>query len=151
MPEEKVCCPEFDPKLWDNKTHVWKDKLFARDSIRTFLHIPFGGDKVITAMCQKIEAAQAAPAPAEFLMLFNDPTPWRSVIRMAVTKAVPGLEMTTLSGTFQSRVFEGPYRDAPKWIKAMGLAKDYHIHYAYCPKCSKKYGHNYGVVFAQVA
>ena len=29
-------------------------------------------------------------------------------------------------------------------------ADDFYIHYAYCPQCSKEYGHNYMVLFAEL-
>ena len=66
---------------------------------------------------------------------------------------------TTLSGTFISKVFDGAFNAAPKFIKQMDsyLAKqdekasDYYVHYAYCPKCATEAGHNYKVLFAEVA
>lgn len=47
----------------------------------------------------------------------------------------------------------------PKFIKQMNgylaaqgkKAKDYYIHYAYCPKCAKKYGDNYMILFAKIS
>lgn len=30
------------------------------------------------------------------------------------------------------------------------FAKKYYVHYAYCPKCEKKFGHNYMILFAEV-
>ena len=66
--------------------------------------------------------------------------------------------MTTLSGTFLSKVFEGPYRLVPKWMKTMQEhvtaqgktpAKTY-CYYTTCPRCAKKYGLNYVVLLAQV-
>ena len=98
------------------------------------------------------------PDPLEFLILAHDPSPWKSELRMTVTKDVPGGTMTRLSGTFFSKVFDGPYHHVPKRITATDVilaargdkALKYYFHYAYCPKCSKKYGHNYCVAFAQV-
>lgn len=29
-------------------------------------------------------------------------------------------------------------------------ARDYYIHYAYCPKCAEKYGHNHMIIFALI-
>jgi hypothetical protein len=34
-----TCCPEFDPKPWDEKEHIWKDKLFMADKVRQFMHM----------------------------------------------------------------------------------------------------------------
>lgn len=30
-------------------------------------------------------------------------------------------------------------------------AANYYVHYAYCPKCAEKAGHNYMVLFAEVS
>lgn len=156
--ENEVCCPVFDTSLWDGKINTWQDKLFMQEEICAFFHIPMGMGKVITKMCKQIEAAGAMPDPKDFLLLCHDPSPWRSQINMSVTKEVPGAKMVRMSGTFESKVFDGPYNRVPKWIKEMDQhlaakgekAQKYLFHYAYCPKCAKKYGHNYCVAFAQV-
>ncbi len=77
---------------------------------------------------------------------------------MSVTKQVPKANNTTISGKFEAKVFDGEFKDAPKFMKEMDSylekkgkeAKDYYVHYAYCPKCSKKFGHNYQIFFAEV-
>lgn len=156
--ENEICCPEFNTSLWDQKTNTWQDKLFMQESICQFFHIPIGMGSAITRMCKKIEEAGAMPDAKDFLMLCYDPSPWVCEINMTVTKEVPGAKMVRMSGTFESKVFDGPYNHVPKWIKEMdsylaskgGKAQKYFFHYAYCPKCAKKYGHNYCVAFAQV-
>jgi hypothetical protein len=113
---------------------------------------------VITRMMKQIEDSQAMPAPKDFLMLCYDPSPWKSEVNMTVTRDIPNGKMVKLSGTFISGVFDGPYSDVPKWIKEMDqrLAQNnqkalkYYFHYAYCPKCAKKFGHNYCIAFAQI-
>ena len=66
--------------------------------------------------------------------------------------------MATISGTFLSKVFEGPYRNMRKWIEEMkafvqgkgqALQRMYFF-YTTCPKCAKKYGKNYVALLAQV-
>ena len=156
--DSSTCCPVFDPKPWDNKTHIWKDKLFLEDAVFQIMHIPVNMGQVVTRMFAKIQAAKATPENKDFLMLCYDPSPWKSQIYMTVTKDVPGGKMTKLSGTFESKVFDGPYQAVPQWIKEMDeilkqkgqKALKYYFHYAYCPKCMKKYGHNYCIAFAQV-
>ena len=77
---------------------------------------------------------------------------------MSVTKEVPEAENVRLSGTFISKVFDGPYNRIPKYIKEMEqyvrvLGKEsnkYYFYYTTCPKCAKKYGHNYIVAFSEV-
>ena len=69
-----------------------------------------------------------------------------------------GANNTSISGTFEAGVFDGPYDAIPKYVKEMERhlaregkkAKDYYVHYAYCPKCAVKHGHNYMILFAQV-
>jgi hypothetical protein len=66
--------------------------------------------------------------------------------------------MAEISGTFLTKVFEGPFRDAPRWIANMKryvAAKNrtlerLYFGYTTCPKCAKAYGKNYVVMFAKV-
>lgn len=114
--------------------------------------------KVVTRMCKKIEDSGASPPKEEFLMLAYDPSPWKSELYMSVTKEVPGAENVKLSGSFLTKVYDGPYNAVPKWIKDMDAfvasrgkkVLKYYFYYTTCPKCAKKYGHNYCVAFAQV-
>jgi hypothetical protein len=57
-----------------------------------------------------------------------------------------------------SKVFEGPYRYAGKWIAEMKrhveargrrMMRPYFF-YATCPKCARRFGRNQVVLFAQV-
>jgi len=158
--ESDVCCPEFDPTLLDNKKHEWTDKLFLKDSIPEFFHVPlpktFG--KAVTRMWKKVNDADAAPDAKDFLLLAYDPTPFKSELLMSITKEIPGEEVAKLSGTYYSKVFDGPYNQVPKYMKEMNKylasmqlkAKKYFFHYAYCPDCAKKYGHNYVMALAEV-
>jgi hypothetical protein len=67
--------------------------------------------------------------------------------------------MTTIFGTFLTKVFEGPYQNAGKWalemreyVEAKGKKSDkLYFSYTACPKCAKAYGKNYVVLFAQIA
>ncbi len=154
----QTCCPEFDSKPWDKKTYVWQDKLFLKDEVVQIMHIPLNMGKVITRMWQQVEDAKAGPETKDFLILCYDPSPWKSELYMTVTKNIPNANIVKFNGTFISKVFEGPYQAVPQWLKQMDeyLANNnqkslkYFIHYTYCPKCAQKYGHNYGIVFAQI-
>jgi len=155
---QDTCCPEFDVKYWNNKTHIWHDKLFLKDDVKQIMHFPLNMSKVITRMWRQVSDAKAGPGTKDFLILAYDPSPWKSELYMTVTKDIPGANIVKLSGTFVSKVFDGPYQAVPKWIEQMNqyLADNhqqairYYFHYAYCPKCAKKYGHNYCTAFAQV-
>ncbi len=155
---KEICCYPLDTSLWNEKTHVWDDKLFLRDEVRQVMHIPLNMSSVVKRMFKKIELADAMAEVNEYLMLAYDPSPWKSEIYMTITKDVLNGEMAKLSGTFISKVYDGPYHHVPKWIKDMDTyllrkgqkALKYYFHYAYCPKCAKKYGHNYCIAFAQI-
>jgi hypothetical protein len=157
---ETRCCPKYDPAPWQEKEITWQDKLFIRDTVPQFMHIPLPGSmgKTVSRMWKKIDESGARPDNKDFIMLATETSPWRGVLLMNVTKEVPGAENVRLSGTYLTRVFDGPYNAVPKWIKEMeGYAagknkkiKDYYFYYTTCPKCARKYGHNYTVAFAQV-
>ncbi len=153
---ETGCCPRFDPEPWDGKEIIWQDKLFLKDHVRSFLHIPLNFGKVVVKNMENIKEADALPP--ENLMLSEDKSLWGSDIYIAVGKDVPGAEMTKMSGTFLAKVFEGPYKNAGKWAKEMvsyvdskgKKAKNLYFFYTTCPKCAEFYGKNYTVVLARV-
>ncbi|MBN1360728.1 MAG: hypothetical protein JW993_09060 [Sedimentisphaerales bacterium] len=153
---ETGCCLRFDPEPWDSKEITFDQKLFVKDRVRSFLHIPLNFGKVMVRNMGRIQAAGAVPP--EPLMLCDENSLWGSDVYIAVTKDVPGAEMVRFSGTFLTRVFEGPYQDIRKWIPQM---KDYveakkkvmeklYFFYTTCPKCAKFYGKNYVVLLAKV-
>ncbi|MDD2426398.1 MAG: hypothetical protein PHU00_10355 [Bacteroidales bacterium] len=159
--QDQECCPEFHKEKWDKKSFDWQDKLFIKETISTFFHIPFPPSigKNITKMHQLAVKYEATiPDTSEALILFRDPSPFKSEIYYAVTKPVEGANNTSITGSFIAGVLDGAYNDVPKYIKEMdkylkekGLsAKDYYIHYAYCPKCAKERGHNYMILFAKI-
>lgn len=158
--EKEHCCSELDTKLWNEKTHIWKDKPFIRDTIPELFHIPlpwmFG--RSVHKMWKLAEEAGAAPEMKDFILMSYDPSPWKSELYMTVAKEVPGADNVKLSGTFMSKVFDGPYNDVPKWLKEFEeylkkrgkSAKKYYFYFTYCPKCASAYGHNYCVAFAEI-
>ena len=145
---ETGCCARLDVEKWDDQEWTWEDKPFLRDHIRAFLHVPLNFGSVISRDHEAVEEAEAyAEDP---LWLCDELSPWGSDIYVAVDRPVPGARMTTLSGTFLSKVFEGPYRDVGKWLTTMNAHVESKGHapektyffYATCPKCSKKLGKN---------
>lgn len=158
---EEECCPKFNPEKWNNKTHKWKDKLFLKETIPTFFHMPFPpmiGKKIVKMM--KIAEREKAidKDKQNVLVLFHDPSAFKSEIYLSITKNISNENVSKISGTFVSKVFDGAFNAVPKFIKEMDgylkkqnkKAKDYYVHYAYCPKCAKKYGHNYMILFAEI-
>ncbi len=153
---ETGCCPRFDPGPWEDKEIKFQDKLFLKDHVRSFLHIPLNFDKIMVKNMEKITAANAlTPEP---LLLSDEKSMWGSDVYIAVSKEVPGAQMEKISGTFLSKVFEGPYKNMGKWAKEMqGFVKSkgkelkkMYFFYTTCPKCAKYYGKNYTVIMAQV-
>lgn len=159
--QDQECCPEFDVNKWDKKSFTWDRKLFIKESIPAFFHMPLvtmidNKTKKMGALVRKAKAD--IPDITDALLLFHDPSPFKSEIYYAVTREVEGANNTSISGIFEAGVFDGPYDAIPKYIKKMEArlaedgkrAKDYYVHYAYCPKCAVKYDHNYMILFAQV-
>jgi hypothetical protein len=150
------CCPRFNPEPWDDKTLTWENRRFVKDRVKSFLHIPLNFGAVMKRNVGAIEAANARPET--MVVLADENSLWGADVYIEVTKDIPGANMATISGTFLSKVFEGPYRNMRKWIdemksfvqgKGKGLQKLY-CFYTTCPKCAKKYGKNYVVIVAQV-
>lgn len=154
---ETGCCARFDPAPWDEKKIIWERKRFARDSIRSILHIPINFGAVMTRLHRAVEDAGAYPE--EPLWISDEVSPWRSDVYFAVDRDVPGAEMAVISGAFLAKVFEGPFRDVKKWMRAMEAfvasrgekAEKYYFYYTTCPNCAKHYGENPVVILAKVA
>ncbi len=154
---ETGCCPRFNPEPWDEKEFVFNQKLFAKAKTINFFHMPLNIAPVIVKTWKKIEEA-GADSKESFLMLSYDLSPWSGEHYFSVEKEVPELEMVRLSGTFLSKVFEGPFKDAKKWLKEMDKyveskgekVKKLYFFYTTCPKCAKYFGKNYVVAFAQI-
>jgi hypothetical protein len=150
------CCPQGYPEAWDEKEISWQDKRFVKGHVRSFLHIPLNFGSVLAKNVRLIEAAGAMPK--EMLVLSAENSLWGSDMYIAVTKDVPRAEMARLSGTFLTKVFEGPYRQIPTWIQQMtsyvaSQGKEMnrlYFYYTTCPKCAQKYGKNYVVLLAEV-
>ena len=150
------CCPPFDPAPWVDQQIVWRDKPFVTDHVHCLFHIPLDMTSRVKRNDELIRAAQAAPAHP--LMLSDDVSPWGAELYIEVTKPVPNARMTQLSGTFFTSVYEGPYRDAGKWVADMRRAlnerqlelEKLYFGYTTCPRCAKAYGKNYVIVFAQL-
>jgi len=150
------CCEQFNPEPWQDKEIKWDNKLFVKDHVVSFLHIPLDFGKIVVKNIKLIEAA-GAKADHQ-LMLTDEKSLWGADIYIDVAKEVPGAEMAMLSGIYLTKVFEGPYKNAGKWAiemkefvesKGKELRKIY-FSYTTCPKCAKEYGKNYVVLFAQI-
>ena len=159
MGNEEVCCPRFDPEPWDEKEVTWQDRLFLKERVRSIFHIPINFGAVMTRSMTRIMAAGAQAAPEDMVVLSDENSLWGADVYIDVTADVPGAQMDSISGTFLTKVFEGPYKHIPTWIKEM---VDYvrsqgkepgklYFYYTTCPRCAKRYGKNYVVLLAEVA
>jgi hypothetical protein len=153
---ETGCCLRFDPAPWDEKEISFQNRLFLKDHVRSILHIPLNFDKIMVKDMELIQRAGAlSPQP---LLLSDENSLWGLDVYIAVTKEIPGAQMEKISGTFLTKVFEGPYKNAGKWAKEMKEyvsskgkeLKKMYFFYTTCPKCAEFYGKNYTVVLAQV-
>ncbi len=154
--EETGCCKRFNPTPWEDKKINFKDKLFLKDHVTSFFHIPVNYGRVMKRNMDKIEKAGAKAA--EPLMLSDENSLWGTDIYIAVDKDVPQSEMVHISGNYLSKVFEGSFNNMGKWIKEMKLfvqsrgeqMKKLYFFYTTCPACAKAYGKNYTVLLAEI-
>lgn len=151
------CCPRFKPETWDQQELHFKDKLFVRAKTHSLLHIPLDMNSVYAKTFKAIEDEKAY-TDSNFAVLSLEKSPWIAEHLFAVTKEVPGQEMVKLTGDFITKVFEGPYKNTPKWANELNSLvenkgkkiKNTYFFYTTCPKCAKTYGKNYVVGLAQI-
>lgn len=153
--DETICCPRFEPALWDEATHEWKNKRFIKTKVLTFFYMPVSFGRVMRALDQRVRSAGATIPDG--LCLADHTSKWNMDVYLAVDKEVPGAENVTISGAFLTKVYEGPYKDTGIWCKdfdafaktrSFSIGKWY-MWYTTCPKCAKKYGKNYVVIVAE--
>jgi hypothetical protein len=156
-PTETGCCPKFDPEPWNEKEHCWNQKLFLKDRVRCLFFIPLTFGKVMVRNMALIEQAGAF-TPHGPMVLSDHTSRWNMDIYIEVAKEIPGGNHARLSGSFLSKVFEGPFKDTGKWCAQMAewvrskgkTIKRELMYYTTCPKCAKHYGKNYVVILAEV-
>ena len=119
--------------------------------------MPLNLGKVMNDAQERIKMA-GAEEKERYLVLSQDKSKWKAQHYLKVTKNVPGMEMTKLSGDFMTKIYDGPYKNIPgymlkfeSYITEQGiLFKELYVFYTTCPKCAKHYGHNYMVFFAHI-
>jgi len=149
------CCPPFNPDGWDGTEHLWQDKLFIKDRVWCFLHIPLNFGKVITRLMGLVQ--KAGGTIPDNIWLSDHTSKWSMDIYLAVNKEIPGAENVRLSGKFLTKVYEGPYKNTGMWCEDFKKfiasrrqeIKKLYMWYTTCPKCAKFYGKNYVVVVAR--
>jgi hypothetical protein len=153
---DAICCPKYEPELWDDKSYEWQKKQFIKASVFTIFYMPVNFGSVMRRLNSKVMAAGATMPDS--LCLSDHTSKWNMDLYLAVDREIPGANNTTLSGKYYSKVYEGPFKDTGKWCKdyeSIVTSKGIHISkwfmwYTTCPKCAKKYGKNYVTIMAQV-
>ncbi len=154
---ETDCCPRFNPEPWQEKELQWDNKLFIKDRVFCLFFVPLNFGGVMQRNMVRLEKADAfTPEPP--VVLSDHTSKWNMDIYIEVSKEVPDAEMVRLSGSFLSKVFEGPFKDTKQWcdqmaewVRSKGKAiKREFMYYTTCPKCAKHYGKNYVVILAEV-
>jgi hypothetical protein len=151
------CCPKFNPAGWDRQELHFRNKPFIRATTKSIGHIPINMGKVFGRVQKHIDDTHASDTSHQ-LVMSHDTSAFGAEHLFAVTKGVPDEEMTTLSGDYITKVFEGPYKNTKRWHEDMrSLAKSHGagdqpvwFFYTTCPKCAKAYGKNYVVGIAEV-
>ena len=154
--DQHECCPRFDPQPWDETEFTWNNRRFVKDRVTSFFHIPLNFGAVMKRNVGPIHEAGAFPESV--VILTDENSLWGADVYIEVRQEIPGANMASISGSFVSKVFEGPYRNVRQWITEMknyarGKGKNIqklYFFYTTCPKCAKKYGKNYVVILAQV-
>jgi hypothetical protein len=103
--------------MWDEKEITWTEKLFVKDKVRSVLHIPLNFGQIMVRNMEKIQKAGASAK--ETIVLSDEKSMWGSNVYIAVEKDFPGSDSVRISGTFLTKVFEGPYKDTGKWMREM--------------------------------
>lgn len=155
---ETGCCAVPNIADWDNRQVEFENKPFIRMHTRSFLFMPLNMSKVMTDLHQTAEKAGAMMPPERAMILSRDLSPWKAEQLYAVSQPIAGADNVSLSGTFLTKVFEGPFSDAKQWHSDMqSLAKtkgktpkNTYFFYTTCPKCAKHYGKNYTIGLVEV-
>jgi hypothetical protein len=151
-----ICCPKFDPTPWNEKVFEWKDKKFVKDSVFTIFYMPVNFGGVMRKLNKKVREANTEISDG--IRLSDHTSKWNMDIYLAVNKEIPGTQNTTISGTFVSKVYEGPFSNTGKWHRDFAAwcttqghkTVKIYMWYTTCPKCAKKYGKNYVVILAEI-
>jgi hypothetical protein len=151
------CCARFNPAGWDGQKLHFDRKRFVRATTRSLMHVPLNMGSVFTRVQNHVAAVGAEDA-SQMLVLSRDPSAFTGEHLFAVTADVPEEEMTTLSGDFVTKTFEGPYSQVRNWYNDMQSAAREAGHepgevwffYTTCPKCAKAYGQNPVVGFVEL-
>ena len=151
------CCPRFNPEPWDKREFTFEDLHFVKAVTRSLFYMPLNMNSVMPKIQGAIARAKASPKD-KYFMLSKDLSPWKSEHYLLVESEVPGYPRQTITGTWYSQVFEGPFHNMGIWMKEFNeelkflntAALDYAAFYTTCPNCVRTYGKNYVVLFGKI-
>ena len=154
--ENDICCPRFDPELWDEIITVWEGKKFIKAKVCTVFYMPLNFGSVMRKLDSQLR--KAGKSLGDSICLSDHTSKWNMDIYLSVDEIIPGLETVDMSGTFLSKVYEGHFKETGAWrsdFETFSKGKGYkaiksYMWYTTCPKCAKKYGKNYVVIIAKV-
>lgn len=154
---ETGCCPQFDWQEWDQKIMTFEGCKFTKALTKSFFYVPLNMGTIMKKTMEKISKA-GAESNETYLILSRDLSKWSCEHYFLIEKEIPGESVESIEGQFLTKVFEGPYKELPKWIKAIeSLArqkghqpKETYAFYTTCPQCAKHYGKNYVVLFTRL-
>lgn len=154
-------CANFDPSHWDQQKITWYHKAFVKETTWCCWYMPLNYGGALRRAEAKLKDAHAHNPDRVRLSTLT--SPWYTHLYVSVDDddkdIIPDSEMVHMTGTFLTKVFEGPYSDFGKWLEEFKtllegqphMAHCMYAYYATCPGCAKKYGKNYVVLFAKVA
>lgn len=154
--EEQICCQEFKPNNWQDKEFSWENKQFVVSELKTFMYMPLGFGKLMTRIQKLLNTT--GTKNIDGMCLSSHSSKWRMNLYTAVDKPISQVENIMLSGNYYSKVYDGPFQETGKWcadFEKSLIAKGYslkqmYMWYTTCPKCAKKYGHNYVVIIGEI-
>ena len=157
-PKEKdtICCPEFDPKPWEDRMLEWDKKRFIRRKVWTFFYMPLNFNAVMKKINQKLK--QSGATIPDGLCLSDHTSKWNMDVYIAVDKNIEKERCVELSGKYYCKSYEGPFKHTGKWCQDYEAAaasknlsiKKWFMWYTTCPECARKYGKNPVVIICQV-
>ncbi len=144
---ETGCCPRFVPEPSNETELQSNDKLFVRDRVPCLFYMPLNFGKVMTRVMARIAQAEAFTSSAP-IALSDHTSRWNMDLYIEVSREIPNAQHTRLSGSFLSKVFEGPiqeHRPVVQPDEGVGAVQGQDRQtppdvYTTCPKCAKHFG-----------
>lgn len=151
------CCPRFRPQGWDEQALHFEHKPFVRAISHGVQHVPHDMAPAYAAAASAIERANAWED--QQLLVLNRVLPAQEAEHLfAVRRPVPGMELVELDGDYRTKLFEGPYEQAPHWqaeferelAEQRLIVQQIYFYFTTCPACAEYYGRNYVVAVAKL-